>query len=112
MNLGVSLSLVAPGELAATEIAGERLFTRVRADVRSEVVATAEVPHAYAALERFVSCVDANVPCQFVRAGETPVAALRRARVGPLVDGRLAWSVRVLAGAKDWPKGQVLRAVG
>lgn len=107
----MSLPLVAPGELPATEVAGEGLLPSVRADVRGEVVAAAEVAHADPTLERLVSSVDADVSGQFVRAGEAPVAALRRAGVRPLVDGRFAGSVRVLSGPQDGPQGQVLWAV-
>jgi len=108
----VPLPLVASGELPAAEVARERLLSRVRADVRGEVVAAAEVAHADAALERLVSSVDADVSGQFVGAGEPPVAAVRRTRVRPLVDGGLAGSVRVLSGPQDRPQGQVLRAIG
>lgn len=107
----MSLPLVAPGEFAAAEVARERFFSRVRADVRGEVVATAEVAHADAALEWLVSGVDADVSGQFVRAGEPPVAAISRTGVRPLMDGRLAGSVRVLSGPQDRSQGQVLRAV-
>lgn len=108
----MSLPLVAPGELAAAEVAGERLFSRVCANVSGEVVAAAEVTHTDPALERLVSSVDPDVSGQFVRAGEPPVAALRWTGVRPLMDGRLAGSVRVLSGPQDGPQGQVLWAVG
>lgn len=108
----MSLPLVAPGKLAPAELTRERLFSRVRADVRGEVVAAAEVSHTDAALERLVSGVDPDVSGQFIGAGEPPVAALRRTRVRPLVDGRLTGSVRILSGPQDRPQGQVLRAVG
>lgn len=112
VDFSVSLPLVAPGELPTTVVAGERLLSRVRADVRGEVVAAAEVAHADPALEWLVSSVDADVSGQFVRAGKPPVAALRRTGVRPLMDGRLAGSVRVLSGPQDRPQGQVLWAVG
>lgn len=108
----MSLPLVAPGELAAAEVARERLLSSVRANVRGEVVAAAEVAHTDPALERLVSSVDPDVSGQFVGAGEAPVAALCRTGVRPLVDRRLAGSVRVLSGPQDWPQGQVLWAVG
>lgn len=112
VDLGVSLPLVAPSELAAAEVAGERLLSRVRADVRGEVVAAAEVPHADPTLEGLVAGVDADVSGEFVGAGEAPVAALRRTRVRSLVDGRFAGSVRVFSWPQDRPEGQVLWAVG
>lgn len=108
----MSLPFVAPGELAAAEVARERLLSRVRANVRSEVVAAAEVAHTDPALERLVSSVDPDVSGQFVGTGEAPVAAFRRTGIWPLVDGRLAGSVWVLSGPQDWPQGQVLWAVG
>lgn len=108
----MSLSLIAPGKLAAAEVACERLLSGVRADVRGEVVAAAEVAHTDPALERLVSSVDPDVSGQFVGSGETPVAALGRTGVWPLVDRRLAGSVRVFSGPQDRPQGQVLWAVG
>lgn len=108
----MSLPFVAPGELPTTIVAGERLLSRVRADVRGEVVAAAEVAHADPTLEGLVSSVDADVSGQFIRAGKPPIAALRRTRVWPLMDRRLAGSVRVLSGPQDRPQGQVLWAVG
>lgn len=102
--------LVTPGELPPALVAGEGFLPGVSADVGGEVVAAAEVPHADAALEGFVAGVDAQVPTQLVRPGEPAVAALRRARVRPLVDGRLARPVRVLPGPQDWPEREVLVA--
>lgn len=66
VDLCVSLSLVAPGELASTKLAGEGFLARVRADVCGEVVAPAEGPHAYSALERLVTRVDAEVTRELV----------------------------------------------
>lgn len=66
MNLCMSLSLVTSGKLATTELTGEGLLARVRADVRGQVVAPAEGAHAYSALEGFVTCVDAEVTCELV----------------------------------------------
>lgn len=108
----MSLPLIAPGELAAAELACKGLFARVSANMRCEVVAAAEVAHADPALERLVSCVDPDVSCQFIGSGEPPVAALRRTGVWPLMNRRLTWSVRILSGTQDWPEGQVLWAVG
>lgn len=111
MNFCMSLSLVAPSKLAAAEVAGERLLSRVRTDVSGEVVAAAEVTHADPTLEGLVSSVDADVSGQFIRSRETPVAALRWTGVRPLMDWCLAGSVRVLSGSQDWPQGQILWAV-
>lgn len=105
MDLSVPLPLVASGEFSPAEVAGEGLLTRVRADVRGEVVTAAEVAHTYPALEGLVSGVDADVSGQFIGAGEPSVAALRRTRVWSLMDGRLAGSVRVLSGPQDRPQG-------
>lgn len=66
VHLGVPLSLVAPCELASAELAREGLLAGVRTDVRREVVAATEGPHADAALEGFVSRVDAQVARQLV----------------------------------------------
>lgn len=66
VHLCVSLSLVTSGKLASTELTGEGLLARVRADVRGQVVTPAEGAHAYSALERFVTCVDAKVTGELV----------------------------------------------
>lgn len=66
VNFGMSLALVTPGKLASTELTGEGLLARVRADVGGQVVTSAEGAHAYAALEGFVTRVDAEVACQFI----------------------------------------------
>ena len=62
----MSLSLITSCKLAPTEFTGEGLFPSVRADVRGQVVAAAEGAHTYPALERLVSCVNAQVPRQLV----------------------------------------------
>lgn len=98
VDLGVALALVAARKLAPTELAGKGLLARMRADMSGKVVAATEAPHADPALEGLVARVDAQVPGQLVRATETAVAALRRARVGPLVERGLAGSVGILAG--------------
>ncbi len=64
--------------------------------MRGEVVGPGERPHAYPALEWLLSGVYANVPGELVRPREPPVAAVHRACVGALVDGRLGGAVRVL----------------
>lgn len=98
MHLGVPLLLVRPGELPPANVAGERLFTSVRPDVRRQVVGAAEGAHADPALEGFLPSVYPNVAGQLVRSGETPIAVLHWACVWALVDGRLAWPVGIFAG--------------
>jgi hypothetical protein len=93
----VPLLFVRAGEFAAANVAAEGFFTRVSAYVGGEVVGAREGSHADAARERFLTCVDANVPCQLVRATKPSVAVLHRTGVGPLVDRGLARSVGVLA---------------
>lgn len=63
VHLCVSLSLIASGKLASTEFTGKGFLSCVCADVRGQVVAPAEGAHAYSALERFVTRVDAKVTC-------------------------------------------------
>lgn len=108
MNFCMSLSLVAPCKLASTEFTGKRLFPRMRADVRGQVVTAAEGAHAYPALERLVSGVNAQVPCQLVGAREAPVTVLRRAGVGALMHWGLTGAVGVLT-RPDGFKGESLR---
>lgn len=66
VDLGMSLSLVAPGKLSPTELAGEGFLAGVRADVRGQVITPAEGAHAYSALERLVTRVYAEVTCELV----------------------------------------------
>lgn len=63
----MALPFVTPGKLAATVVTGEGLLPGVGADVRGEVVTSAEVAHADPTLERLVARVDADVPGQLVR---------------------------------------------
>lgn len=107
----MSFALVASRKLTATEITGEGLLSRVRADVRGEMVATAKVPHANATLERFVSRVNPDVSGQLVRPGEPPVAALRWAWIRPLMDRGFARSVGIFSGPQDGSQGEILWAV-
>lgn len=62
MYASVSFSLVAAGKAFAAHVAGERLLPGVSPGVGGEVIATAETAQTNAALERFVACVDADVP--------------------------------------------------
>lgn len=62
----MSLSLVAPGKLASTELTGEGLLACVCADVCGQVVTPAEGAHAYSTLEGLVTCVDAKVTCELI----------------------------------------------
>lgn len=57
----MSLPLITSGKLSATNVTCKWLLSCMCADVRGQVVTPAEVPHANAALERFLSSVDANV---------------------------------------------------
>lgn len=98
MNLGVSLLLVAPGELPAALVAAERLFAGVGAHVGRQMIAPREGPHADPALERLLTGVDAYVSGELVAPRESPVAAVDRAGVRSLVDRRFAGSVGVLSG--------------
>lgn len=95
-------SLVAPGELPAAEVAGEGLLSRVRADVRGEVVTAAEAAHTDAALERLVAGVDAHMARELVGAREPAVASLRWTRVRTLMNRGLARPGRVLPWSQYW----------
>lgn len=66
VHLCMSLSLVASGKLASTELTGEGFLTCVCANVCGQVVTPAEGAHAYSALEGFVTRVDAKVTCELV----------------------------------------------
>lgn len=109
MNFCVPPSLVAPRELSAAEVTGEGLLARVCAYVSREVVAPAEAAHTDAALERLMSGVDANVTRELIRARKPPVASLSRTGIRPLMDRRLARSVRVFPWPQYWPQWDVLR---
>lgn len=96
MNFCVSFSLIAPCKLASTEFTREGLFPRVCTDVCGQMVTAAEGTHAYPALERLVSGVNAQMPRQLVGAREAPVTVLRGAGVGPLMHWGLTGAVGVL----------------
>jgi len=68
VHLRVPLLFVAPGKLATTLITGEWLFTGVRAHMSGQVVAPRERAHADAALKRFLTGMDTDVPCELVAA--------------------------------------------
>lgn len=97
VHLGVPLSLVAPRKLASTEFARERLLAGVCADVCGEMVTATEGPHADAALEGFVSCVDAQVPRQLIGSRKTPVTVLGRTGMWSLVHWSFARPVGILS---------------
>lgn len=79
VNASVPFPLVAPGEPFAANIARKRLLSGVSPGVGGEVIATAETAQTDAALKRFVARMDADVPVEFIRAGEAPVAVLHGA---------------------------------
>lgn len=115
----VPFPLVAPGETFATDIAGKRLLSGVSPGVGGKVIATAETAQTDAALEGFVARVDADVPVEFIRAGEAPVAALHRAGEGFLFGwavggggalsgpGGLRRTGGVTLGKRIWQQGRV-----
>lgn len=59
------------------------------------MIAPRERAHADATLERLLPGVDAYVPGKLVAAGKPAVAAVHWTSVGPLVDRRLARSIRI-----------------
>lgn len=95
VHLGVPLLLVAPRELAAAHVAREGLLPRMRPDVRRQMIGARERAHTDAALKRFLTRVYPDVSGKFVGSREPPIAIFDRARVRPLVHGRLARPVRV-----------------
>lgn len=66
VDFGVSLALITACKLAPTLSAGERLLASVRADVRGQVVTAAEVAHADATLEWFLTRVHTHVTGQLI----------------------------------------------
>lgn len=97
MYLRMALLLIAPGELSAALITAKGFFAGVCAHVSGQVIAPRERAHADATLERFLPGMDAYVPGKLVAAGEPAIAAVHRTGVGPLVDRRLARSIRILS---------------
>lgn len=85
MHPAVPFPFVAPGKAFAAHITGKGFLTGVSAGVCGEMVASAEAPQTDAALERFVSRVDADVPVELIRPREAPVAGLHRTREGFLL---------------------------
>lgn len=115
----VPFSLVAPGESFATDVAGKRLLPGMSPGVGGKVIATAETAQTDAALERFMACVDADVPVELIRAREAPVAALHGAGEGFLFGwavrgggalsgpGGLRWTGGVTLGKRIWQQGRI-----
>lgn len=66
MDFGVPLPLVASRKLPTTNVTSEWLLPSVRADMGCQVIASAEIPHAYAALEGLLPGVDPDVPGKFI----------------------------------------------
>lgn len=66
VHFRVSLLLIRTRELAPAHITREWFLTRVRTHMRREVVRSTKRPHADSALERLLSCVNANMPRQLV----------------------------------------------
>lgn len=97
VNFCVSFLLVGSCKLTTACVTAEGLFAGVRPDVGGEVVRSRERSHADAALERFLSRVDANVTRQLIRPRESSVAIFNRARVRTLVNGRFAWAIWIFA---------------
>lgn len=105
MYASMPFSLVTAGKAFAAHVAGKRLLPGVSPGVGGKVIATAETAQTNAALERFVACVDTNVPVELVRAREAPVAALHGAGEGLLFGGAMR-----SGGALSGPRG--LRRTG
>ncbi len=97
MNFGMSLLLIGSGKPSAADITSERFLPGMRPDVSGEVIGSWKGAHTDATLKGFLTRVDTDVTCQLVGAGKPPVTVGNRAGVRPLVQGRLAGPVRVLA---------------
>jgi len=116
VDLGMTLSFVAPREPAPAHVARERLFAGVGAQVRRQVVAAAERARAHLALERLLTRVDPHVTRQLVAAREAAFAERHRADVRPLgrgtdtdrrrrVSARPGDGKRCLCGTDDAARG-------
>lgn len=93
----MTLLLIGSGKLAPTEIAGERLLTRVSPDVSRQVIRSAEGSHADPALERLLTRVDADVASQFIGSGKPAVTSIDGTGIRALVDRSLTGTIGVLA---------------
>lgn len=66
MHPTVPFPFVAPGKAFAAHVARKGFLAGVSAGVRGQMVTSAEAPQTDAALERFVSRVDADVPVELI----------------------------------------------
>jgi len=95
VHLSVAFLLVGSGELASAGVASEGFLARMRPYMRRQVVRPRKSPHANAALERFLSGVNADVAGEFITAGEASVASVDGTGVRTFVHRRLAGAGRV-----------------
>jgi len=66
VDLGVAFTFVTTRESATADVARERLFTGMSAQVSRQVVGPAERPRAHLAAERLLSGVNSHVTRQLV----------------------------------------------
>ena len=92
------LLLIRAGEFPAANITSEWFFARVRPYMGGEVVAPGKSPHAYSALERFLTRMDADVTGQLIRPREAPVTIGDGAGIWPFVDWGFTRPVGIFSG--------------
>ena len=95
VNSHVPRFLVAARKPPAADVAGERLFPGMSAQVCGQMVAAAERPLTDEALEWPLTGVDSDVAGELVTAWEAAVARLRGTRKRPVLDGNSAGTIRV-----------------
>lgn len=91
MNLHVATAFIRSCKSSPTCVTGKWLFTSVSTDVSCQMVWARKVPHAYTALEWFLSRVGSHVAGQFVRPWEPPWTSVHWASIRPLT-WRCSWA--------------------
>ncbi|GIY75972.1 hypothetical protein CEXT_44391 [Caerostris extrusa] len=86
VHFGVIVPRVAPRELPSARVAREGLLSRVRSEVRGQVVRATEVPHAHTALEGLLSGVRHHMAIELGKAVEPSVAIIHGTGVTSLLD--------------------------
>lgn len=84
MDLHVATAFIGSCKSSTTCVTGKWLFSSMSTDVSCQMVWAGKVPHAYTALEWFLSSVGSHVAGQFIRPWEPPWTSVHWASVRPL----------------------------
>lgn len=93
MHFGVSLLLIRSCEFPTANITTEWLFTGMSANVCREMIGTWKWAHTNAALERFLTRMNTDVTCKFIRTRKSSITIFYWASIRPLMNGRFARTI-------------------